>query len=173
MITAQGERIPRAPDLPRPLAGSRLHAGVFVALAVIVGCAWWLRTPAGLRVDLVGANPALAAQAGLRPQRLRVSVLLASAAFAGWPEASSCSVSAIASPPGSLVASATAACSWRCWDVRGRWPPCRRGRLRRRCSPAKRWSEPVPAASLVNVVQAVLVVGVALATPSNPRPATT
>ena len=37
----------------------------------------------GFRIDLVGENASLAAQAGIRATRLRASVLLASAAFAG------------------------------------------------------------------------------------------
>jgi general nucleoside transport system permease protein len=56
---------------------------VFVAIAAVAAMAWVSRTGTGFRVDLVGANPSLAAQAGLRPRRFRIGVLLASAAFAG------------------------------------------------------------------------------------------
>jgi simple sugar transport system permease protein len=83
VITAQGESIPSRLELPLLLDGSRLHAGLFVMIVSTAVVAWWLRTPAGLRVDLAGANPTLAAQAGIRPTRLRVGLLLGSAAFAG------------------------------------------------------------------------------------------
>lgn len=83
VITPQGERIDARYELPRLIDGSRLHAGVFVAVAVVLLVAWAMRTVIGFRIDLVGESPSLAAQAGVRATRLRAGVLLASAALAG------------------------------------------------------------------------------------------
>jgi general nucleoside transport system permease protein len=83
VITPQGARLPEALSLPVLIDGSRLHAGVFVAVVAVAGAAWLSRSGTGFRIDLVGANPSLAAQAGLRPRRMRIAVLLASAGFAG------------------------------------------------------------------------------------------
>ena len=174
VITAQGERIPAALELPQLIDGSRLHAGVFVALALVAGAAWSLRTPAGLRVDLVGANPALAAQAGLRPLRARVLVLLASAAFAGLAGGVQLfglghrltpGLTGGVGYTGVLVA------------VLGRSRPLLTAVAAVVFAALLTGGEELERAgagrSLVSVVQAVLVVGVALATRTNRRAATT
>lgn len=83
VITPQGGPIAERAHLPIVWPGTPLHAGVLVAVIATVGCWWWRRTPGSLRVDLVGANPNLAAQSGLRPRRVRTQLLLISAAFAG------------------------------------------------------------------------------------------
>lgn len=83
VITPQGEPIPARAELPILEAGSRLHLGIVVALALVAAAWWTLRTPHGIRLDLVGANPNLAAQAGLHPTGARVALLLASAGAAG------------------------------------------------------------------------------------------
>jgi simple sugar transport system permease protein len=83
VITPQGAPLPDALHLPVLVDGSRVHVGIVVALVAVVVAAWLSRTGTGFRIDLVGANPSLAAQAGLRPQRLRIAVLMASAAVAG------------------------------------------------------------------------------------------
>ena len=83
MITAQGAPLADRVVLPVLIGGSRIHAGAFVALVAVAGTAWTMRTGLGYRIDLVGANPSLAAQAGIRPVRLRVAMLLTSAALAG------------------------------------------------------------------------------------------
>lgn len=83
VITPQGKPIPVRAELPVLESGSRLHLGVLVAVAVVAVGAWFLRTTRGLRVDLTGANPTLAAQAGVRPARLRATLLFTSAAAAG------------------------------------------------------------------------------------------
>jgi ABC-type uncharacterized transport system permease subunit len=165
VITAQGEAIPRRLELSTLIDGSRLHVGVFLAVVATGATALWLRTPAGIRVDLVGANPALAAQAGLRPRRLRIELLLVSAAFAGVAGAVqlfgvshrlTMGLTAGVGYTGVLVA------------VLGRARPVPAavaavvfaalltgGEALERAGAAR---------SLVNVVQAVLVIGVALAT---------
>jgi simple sugar transport system permease protein len=83
VVTPQGAPIEDRAELPIIWDDTRLHAGVLVALAAVIGFALWSRTTGGLRVDLAGANPNLAGQAGLRPDRIKVRMLLLSAAFAG------------------------------------------------------------------------------------------
>ncbi|MES3035042.1 MAG: ABC transporter permease [Gemmatimonadota bacterium] len=71
--------------LPRLLPGTRLHAGVAVAVVCALGLAWFLRTTApGFRLRMTGANPRAAASAG-RIDVARVSLLafVASGALAG------------------------------------------------------------------------------------------
>lgn len=83
VITPQGKPIPDAAVLPTIWPDTALHAGILVAVAAMAACWWWQRSPGSVRVDLVGANPNLAAQSGLRPRRARTRLLLVSAAFAG------------------------------------------------------------------------------------------
>lgn len=83
VITPQGESIDARFQLPLLIHGSRLHAGIYVAVLVVLLTTWVMRTVVGFRVDLVGESPSLAAQAGIRATRLRAGVLLMSAAFAG------------------------------------------------------------------------------------------
>jgi simple sugar transport system permease protein len=83
VITAQGAPLPDRLLLPVLIDGSRIHAGAFAALAAIALTSWALRSGLGYRVDLVGANSSLAGQAGIHALRLRLGALLGSAAFAG------------------------------------------------------------------------------------------
>lgn len=83
VITPQGAPIPERARLPVIESSSRLHLGLVVAIALVALAWWFLRTPRGLRLDLVGTNPSLAAQAGIDPRRARVMLLLVSAGAAG------------------------------------------------------------------------------------------
>jgi simple sugar transport system permease protein len=83
VITPQGAPLPDALHLPVLVDGSRVHVGIVAAIVAVAATAWLSRSGTGFRMDLVGANPSLAAQAGLRPRRMRVGLLMASAAFAG------------------------------------------------------------------------------------------
>jgi simple sugar transport system permease protein len=83
VITPQGKPIPERSILPVVWPNTTLHAGIVVAIVAAAACWWWQRTPDAVRTDLVGANPNLAAQAGLRPRRVRTRLLFVSAAFAG------------------------------------------------------------------------------------------
>jgi simple sugar transport system permease protein len=83
VITAQGESIPERLEFPALIDGTRMHFGVGFALVMVLLTAWWLRTPGGFRLDLLGANPSLAAQAGVPVVRARAMWLLISAGFAG------------------------------------------------------------------------------------------
>lgn len=71
------------PD-PFRLPGGDLHAGIWVALAVLIAAQWGLkRTVFGFRLDAVGGNPVAAAAAGIRVNRILFQAILASAAVAG------------------------------------------------------------------------------------------
>lgn len=83
VITPQGAPIDARYHLPLLIHGSRLHAGVYLTVVLVLLTTWTLRTVVGFRIDLVGESPSLAAQAGIHATRLRAGVLLGSAAFAG------------------------------------------------------------------------------------------
>ncbi len=84
-INPQSASLPLGWQLPVLLPGTRLHAGVLVAVAVAVGCGWWLaRTAAGFRLRAVGANPVAAAMAGeIRVAPTMLGAFVASGALAG------------------------------------------------------------------------------------------
>lgn len=73
----------KVPDALR-LPGGDLHAGIWMALAVLLAAQWGLRrTVFGFRLDAVGGNPVAAAAAGMRVSRILFQAILASAAVAG------------------------------------------------------------------------------------------
>jgi simple sugar transport system permease protein len=71
--------------LPLLIPGTRVHAGVLIAIGVAVALWWYLRgRAAGFRVIAVGANPAAAAAAGqIDVPRVTTATFLASGALAG------------------------------------------------------------------------------------------
>ena len=70
--------------LPLLTEGSRVHAGLVVALVAVVVVAWLLyRTPAGFNLRLVGASSTAARFHGINVGRTQVSVMAASGALAG------------------------------------------------------------------------------------------
>jgi simple sugar transport system permease protein len=78
------EKVPLDAHLAVIAPGTRLHAGLFIAIALIVVLMWVLyRTPAGFRLRLLGANPHAASAAGVSLKRTTVTVMLASGAIAG------------------------------------------------------------------------------------------
>ncbi len=82
--TPQSVRLPRAAWLDRLVPGTRLHAGIIVALvlAILVYVLLW-RTTAGYRLRASGAEPKAARYAGIRVQRSLIAAMLLSGAFAG------------------------------------------------------------------------------------------
>lgn len=82
--TPQSVRIPRAAWLDRLIPGTRVHAGVFVALALaaLVFILLW-RTTAGFRMRAAGAEAKAARYAGIRVERYLIAAMLLSGAFAG------------------------------------------------------------------------------------------
>ncbi|MCU1478305.1 MAG: hypothetical protein JWQ64_2998 [Subtercola sp.] len=78
------EKVPLDAQLPVITPGTRLHAGLFIAIAVIVILMWVLyRTPAGFRLRLMGANPQAAAATGISLPRTMITAMLGSGAIAG------------------------------------------------------------------------------------------
>lgn len=78
------EKVPLDAHLAVVAPGTRLHAGLFIAIALIVVLMWVLyRTPAGFRLRLLGANPRAAGATGISLRRTTVTVMLASGAVAG------------------------------------------------------------------------------------------
>lgn len=72
-------------QLPVLLNGTRLHAGVLIAIVVALGIWWWLRsTASGFRLRAVGATPTAAASAGgIDVSRTMVGAFLFSGVLAG------------------------------------------------------------------------------------------
>jgi simple sugar transport system permease protein len=70
--------------LPVVLPGTRLHAGIFVAL-LAAGAMWWLlrRTVLGYRVTLTGASESAATYSGLKIHRIVLIALFISGGLAG------------------------------------------------------------------------------------------
>ena len=80
----QSYLIPDDCALPVLIQGTRLHAGLMVALVMMVVCAIvQRRTTLGFQSAVLGANPGAAAYAGFRVQRLIVVVLAFSGGLAG------------------------------------------------------------------------------------------
>jgi simple sugar transport system permease protein len=71
--------------LPRIIAGTRLHAGVALAIGSALALAWFLSaTAAGFRLRMTGANPHAAASAGgIDVARVSLLAFIASGALAG------------------------------------------------------------------------------------------
>lgn len=71
-------------QLPRIWEPTRLHAGIFVAVAAGLA-AWYVlfRTPFGYRLRVVGRNPVAARYMGISPSRTIVKTMLLSGGFAG------------------------------------------------------------------------------------------
>ena len=81
----QSALIDEALRLPRLAAGSRLHAGVVLAVAVALGLAWFLNaTASGFRLRMTGANALAAASAGrIDVAHVTFVAFVASGALAG------------------------------------------------------------------------------------------
>jgi simple sugar transport system permease protein len=82
--TPQSMRLPRSAWLDRLLPGTRLHAGVFLALAlaVVVWLVLW-RTTLGYRLRAAGAGSKAARYAGIAVRRSLVLAMLFAGGFAG------------------------------------------------------------------------------------------
>jgi general nucleoside transport system permease protein len=83
-IWPQSYLIPEDCFLPVIVQGTRLHAGLFVALAMVVAFAViQRRTVLGFESSVLGANPGAAAYAGFRVKILTVIVMAISGGLAG------------------------------------------------------------------------------------------
>jgi len=84
-IYPQTEMIAAGARLPRLVDGTRLHAGVLIAIIASLG-AWWFitRTAAGFRLRAAGASPDAAAATGrIHVPSVTFNALIASGALAG------------------------------------------------------------------------------------------
>lgn len=82
--TPQSMRLPRAAWLDRLIPGTRLHAGLIIALvmAALVFVLLW-RTPVGFRLRASGAEPKAARYAGIKVEGSLILAMLLSGGFAG------------------------------------------------------------------------------------------
>lgn len=82
--TPQSVRLPKAAWLDRIVPGSRLHAGLIIAivLGVVVYFLLW-RTSAGFKMRAAGAEAKAARYAGIKVESCLVAAMLLSGAFAG------------------------------------------------------------------------------------------
>jgi simple sugar transport system permease protein len=84
-IYPQTSTIDATTQLPRLLSGTRLHAGVFIAVVLAVAI-WWIfrKTALGFRVRVIGANPFAARSAGqINVDRVAIRAFIMSGALAG------------------------------------------------------------------------------------------
>jgi len=71
-------------ELPRIWGGTRLHAGLWIAM--LAGFATWyllFRTPLGFRIRVIGRNPVAGRFHGIAPNRIIVQTMLLSGALGG------------------------------------------------------------------------------------------
>ncbi len=81
---AATDRVPDGTQLPIIWDGTRLHAGLIIALVAVMVVLWLLyRTPAGFRLRLMGANQGAARASGVSIERETIVALLASGALGG------------------------------------------------------------------------------------------
>lgn len=84
LLTQQTQRMPEASDLPILPGGTRLHVGIFVAVAVCVATYVLLfKTAMGVRLRAVGANREAALYAGMPIQRGVMEAMFVSGACCG------------------------------------------------------------------------------------------
>src|SRR5262249_30096949 len=80
----QSPLLPRASWLPRIQAGGDLHAGIVLAvMMVVVGHALLWRMPFGFRLRVLGASAPAAVYAGISPPRVLFGVMGLAGALAG------------------------------------------------------------------------------------------
>lgn len=78
------EKIPIEARLPILVPGTRLHAGLILAIVLVIAVAWYLyRTPGGFSLRLTGANPRAARGAGISVPQTILRAMLLSGALAG------------------------------------------------------------------------------------------
>jgi simple sugar transport system permease protein len=80
----QSRLFTEAASVPRPVAGTRIHLGVFVALA-IVGMGWFLLSKSllGFKLKVVGQAPRAAAYAGFSTKSMTWLAMLAGGGLSG------------------------------------------------------------------------------------------
>lgn len=71
-------------QFPKLVSGTRVHAGLFLAIAIVVAV-WWImaKTVPGYKIQTVGCSPAAARYAGISTKRYYTTIMLASGGIAG------------------------------------------------------------------------------------------
>lgn len=84
-IYPQTDLVPAGARLPHLWAGTRLHAGIIIAIAVAVSAWWFLgRTAAGFRIRAAGASPTASLVTGrVRVDRVTFGAFVTSGVLAG------------------------------------------------------------------------------------------
>lgn len=83
-IIPRSDPIDAALRLPAIVDGTRIHAGLIIAIIAVIATAIVVgRSRYGFKLDVVGQNPSAAAYAGINPVWIAGSVLAVSGAFAG------------------------------------------------------------------------------------------
>lgn len=84
-VYPQSPSLPLSQQLPIIFGGTRVHAGVILALLLAIGLWWWLReTASGFRLRAVGSNASAAAATGrIDVARTTLAAFLLSGALAG------------------------------------------------------------------------------------------
>ncbi len=81
---SQTHRVPEAVELPRLIAGTRLHIGALIVLALVLAAAWIVRrTRVGYELRMTGLNPSFARYGGVDTVRLGFGAMMLSGGIAG------------------------------------------------------------------------------------------
>lgn len=87
VATPQSADLPQAALIPKVLAQARLHWGLVVVMIALTLFAWWVRSARGFAHDVFGARPDLGRRIGVAPFRAIVLTMMvsgAAAGIAGW-----------------------------------------------------------------------------------------
>ncbi len=85
----QSKVLPEACRLPLFSSQMRIHAGVFIAIIVIICMFFFWRTKLGVRIDLTGQGDKIATYSGVNVKRTIIAAMVISGAInglAGWNE---------------------------------------------------------------------------------------
>ena len=81
---SQTFKVPATVYLPRLFRGTRIHAGIFITLTLVIVIAFVIkRTVVGYEIRMTGLNPRFAQYGGVNLKRLNYRVMFASGAIAG------------------------------------------------------------------------------------------
>jgi ABC-type uncharacterized transport system permease subunit len=87
VATPQSRDLPTAALIPKLLSDTRLHWGAVLVLVAALALAWWIRSTRGFAYDVYGARPALARRMGVADARAVIGTMLVAgtaAGAAGW-----------------------------------------------------------------------------------------
>ncbi|MBV9120883.1 MAG: ABC transporter permease [Chloroflexi bacterium] len=87
VATPQSSDLPAAALIPKALEQTRLHWGWLAVVLGVLLLAWWIRSSRGFGYDVFGARPGLARRMGVKPWRAIAGTMAisgAAAGIAGW-----------------------------------------------------------------------------------------